>query len=284
MRSGSEARHRGDDAVLRITRAVAVLLLPFLLVAAAILFLFPTRTGELFAWPIDPPMSAFLLASAYVGGIWYFARTVAARRWHRVRHGFPAVAVFALALLAATLAHLEKFSHNLSFAVWLVLYVTTPLIVVVLAVVQGPHDPRTPEPDDLVIPRPARIVLAAMGACALCAGAIMFVVPDVGIAMWAWQLTPLTAQVTGAVLSLTGIVNVALLRDARWSAFRVLFQAQLVSLAAIALSLLIRNDDLLWDRPATWMFLVLILAAVFVYGGFTLWCERASRRIHTFGR
>ena len=264
--------------MLPATRWVAIVIVPFLIIAAFLLFTFPTRTGELFAWPIDPPLSAFLLASAYVGGVWFFVRVAAARAWHRVRHGFPAVVVFAGALLVATLLHLDRFSQNLSFYTWIVLYATTPIAVAVLAIVQHRRDPGTPDRVDVAIPRVARFGLALIGVAAFAIGATLFVLPGLGVEHWAWTLTPLTAQVTGAVLSLTGVVNVALLWDARWSAFRVLFQAQLLSLAAIAVSLIARREDLLWDRPATPAFVTLVAVAVLVYAGFTLWCESRMRR------
>ena len=91
------------------------------------------------------------------------------------------------------------------------------------------------------------------------------------------ELTPLTAQVTGAVLSLTGVVNAALLWDSRWSAFRILFQAQLLSLAAIAVSLIARRDDLLWDRALTPFVVSLVFGAFVIYVAFTLWCEHRMR-------
>ena len=49
------------SALATITRVVAIALVPFLAVAAVILFAFPARTGELFAWPIEPPLSAAVL-------------------------------------------------------------------------------------------------------------------------------------------------------------------------------------------------------------------------------
>ncbi|MEU1972078.1 hypothetical protein ABZ477_10505 [Microbacterium sp. NPDC019599] len=269
---------RGDDRVLPLTRWVAIAIVPFLAVAAFLLFAFPERTGELFAWPIAPPLSAFLLASAYVGGIWFFIRVALARRWHRVKHGFPAVVVFAGALLVATLLHLDRFSQNLSFAVWMVLYVTTPFLVAVVAIIQRPHDPRTPDPVDVVIPARWRVALVAIGAAALTVGAVLFVVPALGVELWAWELTPLTARVTGAVLSLTGVVNAGLVWDSRWSAFRILFQAQLLSLLAIAVSLVGGRDALLWDRPMTPVFVVLIAGALVLYAVFTLRCEALTRR------
>jgi hypothetical protein len=268
-----------DDVVLRTTRGVALGILPFLLVAAFLLYVFPDRTGELFAWPIAPPLSAYLLASAYVGGVWYFVRVALERRWHRVQHGFPAVAVFAGALLAATLLHLDRFSDNLSFAVWLALYATTPFVIVLLALVQRRRARPEPDPGDLVIPRFAALGLVAIGAAAFVFGAVVFAAPAFAASFWAWDLTPLTGRVTGAVLSLTGVVNAALLWDRRWSAFRILFQAQLASLAAICLSLFVRSADLRWDRPMTAVFVALVAGAVVAYGSFTAWCERRTRRV-----
>ena len=270
----------GYDRVFATTRWVAVSILPFLAIAAFLLFAFPTRTGELFAWPIDPPLSAFLLASAYVGGIWFFLRVAAARRWHHVKHGFPAVVVFAGALLLATVAHLDRFSPNLSFWTWIALYATTPFVVAGLAIAQRREDPGSADAADYRIPGHARGALVAIGACAFAFGAAVFVAPGAATEFWAWQLTPLTAQVTGAVLSLTGVVNVALSWDARWSAFRVLFQAQCLSLAAIVVSLIARRDDLLWERALTPFFVILVGVAFVLYVAFTVWCElraRASR-------
>lgn len=268
----------GDERVLPVTRIVAVVILPFLVVAATLLYALPTRTGELFAWQIDPPMSAYLLASAYVGGIWFFAGVAVERRWHRVRHGFPAVAVFAGALLAATLLHLDRFSDNVSFFAWLVLYATTPFVIAALAILQWRRDSGRPDHPDVLIPRPARFALAAVGAAAFVFGAALFIAPDVAVAGWAWDLTPLTARVTGAVMSLTGVVNAALLWDSRWSAFRILFHAQLVSLTAIAVSLAVRSGDLAFERPVTVVFLALVAGALIGYGALTAWCEGQLRR------
>ncbi|MET0734969.1 MAG: hypothetical protein ABWY55_04905 [Microbacterium sp.] len=269
--------NRADDRILPVTRWVGIAIVPFLVVAAFLLFAFPESTGELFAWAISPPLSAFLLASAYVGGIWFFVRAAFAAKWHRIRHGFPAVAVFAGALLVATLLHLDKFSSNLSFAVWITLYATTPFVIVGLIIAQRGRDGGRADDVDVVIPGIARAGLVLIGAAAFATGAVIFLVPGLAVDNWAWKLTPLTAQVLGAVLSLTGVVNAGMLRDARWSSFRILFQAQLISLATIAVSLAVRHDDLIWDRPVTYAFLVLIGLALAGYASFTVWCELRLR-------
>jgi hypothetical protein len=278
MSAGRHRRHRpGDDRLLTSTRWAALGIVPFLVVAVAVLFAAPERSGELFAWPIAPPMSAFLLASAYVGGIAYFVAVWREHRWHRVRHGLPAVLVFAGALLATTLLHRERFSANLPFAVWLALYAITPIAMVALLVLQRGADAGAPDDEDVAIPRWARVTLAVIGLAALGAGAAALVAPTSVAELWAWQLTPLTARATGAVLTLTGVVNLAMLRDERWSSFRILFGAQLLSLAAIAVSLVARRGDLLWERPLTGPFLALIAVAVLAYGALAVWAERLRR-------
>lgn len=267
----------GTDRVLIVTRIVAVGILPFLVIAAVLLYAFPERTGELFAWSIAPPLTASMLASAYVGGIWFFVRVATSRRWHRVSVGFPAVVVFAGALLIATLLHLDRFSQNLSFSAWVALYSTTPFVVAWLWWMQRRSDDGNPEAADCRVPRWARGSLLAVGAASLVTGAVMFLAPALIIPVWAWDLTPLTARVTGAVLSLPGVVAVGFLRDDRWSSFRILFQAQLISLAAMVLSLLAGRGALHGDRPATPAFLALIAGALIGYAALMVAMESRSR-------
>jgi hypothetical protein len=50
-----------DDRILPETRVLAGVVVPVLLAAAVILFIFPDKTTELFAWTIQPPMSALLM-------------------------------------------------------------------------------------------------------------------------------------------------------------------------------------------------------------------------------
>ena len=266
------------DRVLRVTRIVAIVILPFLVIAAVLLYAFPDRTGELFAWPITPPLTAYMLASAYVGGIWFFIWVAISRRWHRVAPGFPAVVVFAGALLIATLLHLDRFSQNLSFYTWITLYATTPFLVAWLWWMQRRSDDGRLEEPDARVPRAVRAIMIAVGAASLLTGAVMFVAPALVIPVWAWDLTPLTARVTGAVLSLPGVVALWFLRDDRWSSFRILFQAQLLSLIAIVCSLVAGRDALHWDRPATPAFLGLVAVAFAGYAALTVAMELRIRR------
>jgi hypothetical protein len=56
------------------------------------------------------------------------------------------------------------------------------------------------------------------------------------------------------------------------------FQAQLVSLACILISIVVRFGDLAWSRPSAWMFATGIVVSVVVYGVFYASLERRRAR------
>ena len=79
------------------TRGVAIGIIPVLTAAFVILYLFPTRTTQLWAWTINPTMTAMLMGGGYITGAYFFFRVATTRRWHRVGVGFPAVGYLSFA-------------------------------------------------------------------------------------------------------------------------------------------------------------------------------------------
>jgi hypothetical protein len=274
-------RHRAGplDRVLPYTRVLAYVILPFLVAAVVLLIVLPGATEQHFAWTIQPPITAMLLGSAYAGGVWFFVQVAIERRWHRVRHGFPAVLLFATLAGIATFLHWDRFHFgHISFITWVVLYVATPVLVLIAIIVNRREDDGVPEGDDVEIPAPWRYLLAFVGAAASVTGLVMFIAPSLFIDAWAWEITPLTARIVGTVLTLPGLVNIWMLWDDRWSAFRRVFQAQLVSLAFIVVSMIVRFGDLAWSRPSAWMFVAGIVVSAVVYGSFYASLERRRAR------
>ena len=265
------------DRLRPAARWLAVLLVPFLAVAGMLLYVFPTRTEVLFAWTIEPPLSALFLACAYIGGIWFFVGVARETWWHRVHRGFVAVLVFASLLLVATVLHWDRFHHGtFIFAVWVTLYVTTPFLTAAVLWLHRGVDSGRPEERDFLLPGGVRAVLVAVGLAALAAGLALFLFPVQFGRSWAWDLTPLTARVVGTVLTLPGMVNLFLVRDARWSAFRVVFQAQIVSLAFILLALVLGRDAL--TGPGAVPVVAGLCVSFLAYVTFYVYCERRRRR------
>lgn len=278
---GSEGRTRparGDDGIRPLTKAVAVLVLPFLAAAVVLLYGFPADTERLFAWTIQPPLTAMVLGAAYAGGIWFFLQVLRQDRWHRVRHGFPAVVLFATLLAIATVLHWDRFHFgHISFITWATLYLVSPVLLLGVLVVNWRADRGRPDAVDTMIPRPVRILLVIFGAVSLATGLVLFVNPAVAIGSWAWELTPLTARVVGTVLTLPGTVHIWLLVDSRWSAFRWIFQAQMVSLVLLNLAVIICRDQLLWENVVTVPVVATLAVSLVAYVILYLYCDRRAR-------
>ena len=122
---------RDDDRVLPYTRGLSVFVAPFLVVAFVLLYVFPGETQRLFAWTIHPTMTPMVLASAYLGGFYFFLRVLRERRWASVKTGFASVALFASLLGIATIIHWDKFNHgHVAFWLWAGLYFIAPILTI----------------------------------------------------------------------------------------------------------------------------------------------------------
>ncbi|GAA2744811.1 hypothetical protein GCM10009868_23890 [Terrabacter aerolatus] len=243
-----------DDRILPTTPALAVVLVPILLTAFVILYGFPGDTGRLFAWTIRPELTPMVLASAYLGGAWFFVRVVHESRWARVGAGLLSVTLFAALLGVATVIHWDRFNHgSVAFWLWAALYFTAPFLVLA-AWRANQRVAAPPRSDDVRIGPVARAVIAAGAGLALVQGLVMFSVPSVVIPVWPWQLTPLTCRVVGAVFCL-GSAGLVVLRDRRWVRLRLMVEVEVVMLVLMLLGMVRARGDLHPDRPLTWLLL-----------------------------
>lgn len=124
---------------LLLTAAVLVLLAGFQL------FVFTGRTGTFFAWTIANPLAAAFLGAGYWASMSIEALSGRQRVWANARIAVPAVFVFTVLTLAATLMHLGQFHLGGEFATgtrivtvaWIAIYVLVPALMVIVLVVQA---------------------------------------------------------------------------------------------------------------------------------------------------
>ena len=110
-----------DDRVLPETRALGAIIVPFLFVAFALLYLFPDD---------KPTLTPLVMGAGYIAGAYFFVRVARETRWHRIQVGFLPVTAFVLFMAIGTFNHLDDFiTANVGFWVWVVLYVATPVLV-----------------------------------------------------------------------------------------------------------------------------------------------------------
>ncbi len=250
-----ETSHLRDDAVLPVTHWLALFIIPFLIAAAVLLYVWPNNTDKTFAWTIKPSMTSMMLAAAYMGGIYFFARVVAARQWHTIKVGFLPVTTFASLLGIATILHWDRFNHShISFVTWAALYFTTPFMVIAVWLANRAHDTRQAEPGDILLPVIARLIIGLVGAMTLLVSLLLFLFPQLMIQIWPWALTPLTARVLGAMFALPGMVGLGIAFEPRWSAARIILQSQCFSILMILIAIARANADFHPSNPLTWLF------------------------------
>jgi hypothetical protein len=256
-----------DDRVLPVTRWLSAVIIPFLVVAFAVLYPVPDDTGRLFAWPIKPTLTPMILGSVYLGGAYFFLRAATARQWHTVKGGFVPVGTFATLMGVATILHWGKFTHShVAFWLWAGLYFTTPLLV--FGVWWDNRRRDTPaDSTELLIPARVSRVIAVLGGLSVLTALFLFLVPGRAAAIWPWTLTPLTARVMGAIFAL-GIAGLGAPADRRWSSARILLQVAALMLTLILAAGVRARSDLDPANAVTWLIgigftAVLVAIAIF---------------------
>ena len=231
-----------NDETYPFTRLVGAVVAVFSLLAFVILFFFPDRTGELFAWAVKPHMSSLYIGSAYLGGAWSQANTAFGKRWHRVHVGFPAVTVFTMLMLIATFLHWDRFSlGTLVFNAWLIFYIIAPFLIPAIWIYNKRTDSGAPEESDVVVSSTVRLITRLIGTVVLVFVTSGFLYPDLFIRIWPWALTPLTARVMAGWISVIGVGAWMMASDSRWTSWRVFLESISIghglALAAAAMNL-----------------------------------------------
>jgi hypothetical protein len=253
-----------DDRVLRGTRVLGAVIVPFLLVAFVLLYFFPDDTRHWFAWNVQPTITPLVMGAGYVAGSYFFVRVALERHWHRVHVGFLPVTAFTLFMAIGTFNHLDRFAtRHVAFWIWVGLYVVTPVLVPLAWVRNRATDPGTPEPGEPPLPRHVRSLLLAVGAVQSLVALVLLLSPSTMIEHWPWTLTPLTAQTLGGWFALPGVTALMMGVDGRWTAIRITLESQLIGLALILLGTARAWEDIDTSNSLAYVF-VGGLAALFV--------------------
>jgi hypothetical protein len=241
--------------VLLGTRVLGALIVPFLLVAFALLYCFPDDTRHWFAWNVQPTITPLIMGAGYIAGAYFFVRVACETRWHRVHVGFLPVTAFTLFMAIGTFAHLDRFDKDhAAFWIWVGLYVVTPVLVPLAWAVNRRTDPGTPEPGEPPLPRHVRPLLVAVGGVQSLVALVLLLSPSTMIDHWPWLLTPLTAQTLGGWFALPGVTALMMGLDGRWSAIRITLESQLIGLALIVLATARAWDDVDTSNALAYVF------------------------------
>lgn len=274
-----ESKGEGDipnDRVWIVTRVLAAIVVPVLVAAFIMLYLFPSQSGRLFAWPVKPVMSAMMLGATYIGGAYFFTIVVLTKKWHTVRLGFIPVTTFASILGISTILHWDKFTQgHISFILWALLYFVLPFVIPVIWYInqrinRGESDPRWGE-----LPRSLTTTATVLGAVMTLVSLALFISPQVLISTWGWTLSPLTARVMSAKFALSGLVGLEVGYDRHWSSVQTIMTAQVISILLFFAAMIPAASDIRWTQWGTWLFIAGLVAVL----GVDLWAYLFSRRV-----
>jgi hypothetical protein len=251
------------------------------LLAGIQLLFFTERTATHFAWTIQPPLTAAFLGSAYWAAAAFEWSAARARTWADARIAVPAVFVFTVLTLIATLLHLDKFHLGSSFGLgtqfvtwaWIAIYAIVPILMVVVWLRQrtapGVDPPRThPYPMWL------RILVAVQAVILLVVGTRLFLAPAHASAWWPWLLTPLTGRAVGAWAFSLGVAAAHALWEHDARRVRPAAMAYIVFAVLETTSALRYTNVGNWSSVAGVTYLV-FLASSAVTGLVTLWLARS---------
>lgn len=274
----AEAAPPVSNGIKWLTRAITVLAL----VIGPLLFILPDHTDTLFAWTINPPITAAFLGATYCTAVAIDLLAARERIWARTRVVYPSLLLFVVLTLVATLLHLDKFHFNSPGTIsrftawaWLVTYIVVPVATLVLLVSQMLSSTADSLPGS-ALPPWFRGVLAVQALAMLVVGVALFVAPAVVAPSWPWSLTPLTAQAIGAWLVGFGVATAHAVLENAWERTYIVY-ASCIVFGILQLAVLARFiSSVQWPTPAAWLYVLFFISITFtgLYGVY------ATRRLY----
>jgi hypothetical protein len=243
------------------------------------LFVFPSNTDDLFAWTIQPPLTAAFLGASYWASTTLAVACASEREWARGRAFAAPYFIAGVVLLWVTIVHWDRFHMDeVTGWLWLVLYAIFPPSVLLLLGRQL----RTPGTEPQRGPRIAPALLALIGlqgVVMVALGTALVIAPGDADSLWPWQLTPLTGRAIGTFVLSQGTLSLMVCLERDWTRMRPPMLQMLVLGTLHLLAVARYSDTLDWDTTGAWLYLgfVVSLLAVGAYGTFRAVGVRSAR-------
>ena len=225
-----------DDRVFGSTRLLGAIIVPFLLVAFALLYFFPDDTRHWFAWDVQPTITPLVMGAGYIAGAYFFVRVARETRWHRIQVGFLPVTAFTVFMAIGDVQPPRPVRHEPRRVLDLGRALRHDAGAGPAGVVAQPQDRSAHAgAGRAVAAARVRPALLVVGAVQSVVALVLLLWPSAMIEHWPWLLTPLTAQTLGGWFALPGVTALAMGLDGRASAIRITLESQLIGLALILL-------------------------------------------------
>lgn len=248
------------------------------------LYLLSERTDTYFSWTINPPLTAAFLGAGYLAS--FVTEFLAAREriWARARIAVPGVLAFTILTSLATFIHLDKFHFDspvfITLAgtwVWLIVYISVPVALGVLWIVQS-RQPGIDPPRTASLPLWMRTTLVVQGLIMFLFGGAMFLFHEAMIPLWPWKLSALTSRAIGAWGLGIGIIALHASWENDWERLWPMFTGYVIYGTLQAINLLRYPATLDWSRLSAQGYVIFVISILLIgaFGTWKAWQIRAA--------
>lgn len=274
----TEAKMARDDRLTLLFRLAFTPLAFFTAIFGPLLVIFPGSTDVFWSWQIKPEMSAVWIGAGYTFGGIAITTMLVVGKWSASTVALAGTWPFSLAMLGATLLHLDRFFVSTPrFWIWLLIYVALPILLPVLYLTNMRRDPG-PNLTDVRLPDIFRAALVGGGILFTLLGLFLFFAPSAADAIWPWQLTPLMSQVIGGWLLFIGAGSLCALYERRYIAYRYFLPSAAVWFTILLIASLFNLGNFIPNRFSVIIFFVALPIVISGIIGMFLIMERRRQK------
>ncbi len=204
----------------------------FLAAAFVIWLLFFPDTGDRFAWPVVPRLTAMFLGTSFILRTFLGYHLWRETEWYRLRWIVWGNFTFLGVIFVATFWHVDEMNWERNIVVahiWVLAYIVEPLILVLIE----PHEAaaRAPVPENLrggEVGEGLRRTLGALFIFGVALGGLLFIHPTFMDTRWPWPLDPFDARIMAAFPAACGVWAATMYFKRSWAEIRMGVQSLIV--------------------------------------------------------
>jgi hypothetical protein len=269
-----------DDRLIPLTRIAFLSLAVLTIIFGPLLYLYPGRTAQYWAWEIQPEMSALWVGAGYSFGAMAIWTLLLIGRFPKLLVAVLATWPFSCVMLIATIIHIDRFFvDRIGFWVWFVIYLVLPFGLPIAWWLNKNHAV-PPHANELRFPKNTDyIALLVSVVFSVLAGVLIFN-PSFSASFWPWNLTPLMSRVIGGWILFLAAAALSLVFERRYIAYREFIPEAGIWFTLILIGGWRYSDQFDFGRAATYIFfgVLILLILLMFYLFFSL--EKQYRKVN----
>jgi hypothetical protein len=272
--------NKKDDRLIPLTRIAFGALAVLTVIFGPLLYFYPGRTVQYWAWEIQPEMSAVWVGAGYTFGAMAIWTLLLIGRFPKLLVSALSTWPFSCVMLISTLIHLDRFFvDRIAFWVWFAIYLFLPFGLPIAWWLNKNHA-IPPQADELRFSKNVVYIAPLIGAVFAVLGLVLIFNPLFSASFWPWNLTPLMSRVIGGWILFLAAAALTPMFERRYIAYREFIPEAGIWFTLILIGGWRYSDQFDFNRPTTYIFfsVLILLILLMFYLFFSL--ERQYRKVN----